>query len=192
MNTEEKKQAFKTRIKGAISEKCAELTSQNGKISYNEAKNIVHFVEKVFLKHLGFTPKQITAACSLALTFLAPTTKEKVKLLKNVVTTMSGIAGLAAIIAGIGLACGWGVGIIKAIVLWFVGTSTLGPIAWIVSGTSIIVIAGYFHFASDDAKDAERFEKALTAGLDKAVDEIWREYGDKIDNNPNGGLARCD
>ena len=193
MNTEEKKQAFKTLIEGAISEKCTELTRQNdGKISYNEAKNIVHFVEMVFVKHLGFTPKQITAACSLALTFLAPTTKEKVKLLKKVVTTMSGIAGLAAIITGIGLACGWGVGIIKAIVLWFIGPSIFGPIAWIVSGTSIVVIAGYFYFASDDAKDAERFEKVLTAGLDKAIDEIWPEYGDKIDNNQNDGLARCD
>ena len=193
MNTEEKKQAFKTLIEGAISEKCTELTRQNdGKISYNEAKNIVHFVEMVFVKHLGFTPKQITAACSLALTFLAPTTKEKVKMLKTVVSTMSGICGLAAIIGGVGLACGWGAGTVAAVVAWFTGTSMLGPFAWIVSGTSVIVIAGYFYFSSDDAKDAERFEKVLKGGLDKAIDEIWREYGDKIDNNQSRGLSGRD
>ena len=191
MNTEEKKQAFKTLIKGAISEKCTELTGKNGgRISYNEGKNIVEFVEMVFFKHLGFAPKQIQAACTLALTFIAPSTKEKIKLLKKVIITMSGIAGLGAIITGIGLACGWGAGAIAAISAWFAGVSILGPIAWIVSGTAIAVIAGFFYFSSDDAKDAEKFEKALLGGLDKAIDEIWPEYGDKIDNNQNGGLEK--
>lgn len=188
MNAEEKKQTFKTLIDGAISEKCAELTSQKGKISYNDGKNIVEFVEMVFVKHLGFTPKQIKAACALALTFIAPSTKEKVKLLKSVGSIMAGLAGLASIVTGIGLACGWGAGTIAAIMAWFTGVSMLGPIAWIVTGTSVVVIAGYFYFSSDDATDAERFENVLKGGLDKAIDEIWREYGDKIHDGQSGSL----
>ena len=131
MANEESKQALKNRICGAISEKCTELTNQTGTISYNDGKNIVHFVHMVFLEYINFVPKQIVAACDLSLAFIAPSMKEKKKLLKRVGTTMGGLGGLAAIITGIGIALGWGTGVVAAIIAWFTGVSLLGPIAWI-------------------------------------------------------------
>lgn len=46
MNDSDYKEAFKARIRGAIREKCTELTaSSSGAIGYNEGKNIVEFIE---------------------------------------------------------------------------------------------------------------------------------------------------
>ncbi len=93
---------------------------------------------------------------------------------------MSGIGGLAAIISGIAIALGWGAGTVAAVVSWFTGASMLGPIGWISAGASLTVVAGYFYFTSSDAKDAEHFENVLICGLEKAIDEIWGQYGDRI------------
>lgn len=180
MTIDEQKQVFKTRLCGAIKEKCTQITSEHKKISYNDGKNITAFVELVFEQFLGFCPKQITAANLLALAFIAPTLKEKKKLIKTVVSSMSGLAGLAAILAGIGIAAGWGAGVVASVIAWFTGASLFGPIGLMFVGASLTVCAGYFYFSSDDAKDAERFERVLVEGLDKAIDEIWEEQGRKI------------
>ena len=180
MTSEEEKQLFKNRLCGAISEKCTELTCSNGKITYNDGKNIVHFVHMVFLDYINFVPKEVVAACDLSLAFIAPTLKEKKKLIKNVATTMGGAAGLVAIITGIGIALGWGAGVVAAVTAWFMGGPMLGPIFWIFGGASLAAIAGYFYFSNDDAKEAERFERVLNSSLDKAIDEIWSNYGTPI------------
>ncbi len=180
MTNEEAKQAFKSRVNGAIRLKCTELTKDKSSISYNEGKTLVQYLDTVFLNCLGFVPEQIQATEKLALTFIAPSLKEKKKLIKTVVSTMSGFSGLAAIITGIGVAVGWGSGTVAAVIAWFVGVSIWGPIGLIAAGASLTVTAGYFYFTSDDAKNAERFENALINGLDKAVDEIWDKYGEDI------------
>ena len=180
MTNEEAKQAFISRINGAIRTKCTELTKEKNAISYNEGKGIVQFVDMIFINFLGFVPKQIQSTGSLALTFIAPSLKEKKKMIKNVFSTMSGIGGLAAIVNGIGIALGWGAGTVATVGAWFTGTSMSGPIGWISAGASLTIIAGYFYFSSSDAKDAEKFETVLIGGLEKAIDEIWGEYGEKI------------
>lgn len=182
MNSEEKKQAFKSQISSAISQKCTELTAEKKAITYNEGKGIVASVNGVFDSCLGFVPKQISAACDLALVFIAPSMKEKMEIIKTIVGTVGGLAGLAAIIAGIGMAVGWGAGAIAAITAWFTGTSMAGPVGWIFAGVSIAAIAGYFYFSDSEAANAERFEKALKGGLESAIDEIWTEYGDVLYN----------
>ena len=46
MNDSDYKEAFKAKVRGAIREKCTELTaSGSGAIGYNEGKNIVEFIE---------------------------------------------------------------------------------------------------------------------------------------------------
>ena len=180
MNLEEKKQAFVGQIKSAISQKCTVLTSEKNAISYNEGKGITASVNGVFDSCLGFVPKQISTACDLALVFIAPSMKEKMERIKTIATTVGGLVGLAAIITGIGIAVGWGAGTIAAITAWFVGASVAGPVGWIVSGVSIAVIAGYFYFSDSEAANSERFENALKGGLEKAIDEIWNEYGEVL------------
>jgi len=180
MKNEEAKQAFISRLNGAIRTKCTELTKEKSAITYNEGKGVVQFIDVIFISFLGFVPKQIQATEKLALTFIAPSLKEKKKMIKNVVSTMSGISGLAAIISGIGLALGWGAGTVAAVVAWFTGASMLGPIGWISAGASLTVVAGYFYFSSSDAKDAEKFETVLIGGLEEAIDGIWGEYGEQI------------
>ena len=185
MKSEEIKQAFKNRICGAINEKCTVLTNANGKITYNDGKNIVQFVNMVFLDYIKLVPKEIVVACDLSLTVIAPSVKERKLLIKKVTTTIGGLGGLGAIITGIGMALGWGAGTVAAVTAWFTGVSLFGPVAWIVSGTAIAAIAGYFYFSSDDASMSANFERALVKGLDKAIDEIWGEYGDAIAKKMN-------
>ena len=180
MNSEQKKQAFVSQIKSAISQKCTELTAAKKSITYNEGKGIVASVNGVFDSCLGFVPKQISTACDLALVFIAPSMKEKMELLKTIVGTVAGLGGLAAIVAGIGMAVGWGVGTIAAITAWFTGTSIAGPVGWIFAGITLATIAGYFYFSDSEAANAERFENALKGGVESAIDEIWAEYGEML------------
>lgn len=175
------KESFKDGlINSVIKKQLVVLNNSNGQFGYNEGKIVVCSVNDFFVKNLGFVPKQIKVACDLSLVFLAPSAKDKEKLLKNLVTGAAGIAGIAAIIGGIGLACGWGAGVIATIVAWFAGTSIAGPIGWVVAGVSLAALATYFYFQDDNATDAEKFEKVLIGGLDKAVDEIWAEHGIKL------------
>ena len=142
-------------------------------------------MENVFRSRVRYVPKEINAACNLALIILAPSTAAQVELIKTIVSTCGGLAGLGAIIAGVGMALGWGTGTVAAVVAWFTGTSVAGPLGWILGGVSAVVIAGYFYFSSDDAENAEKFEKALINGLDKAIDKIWPQYGDKLAEKKN-------
>lgn len=180
MTNNENKEIFKSRLKMAISNSCKELTSKEHKISYNEGKNITNQVRNVFIGYIGFTPKEIDGACDMALIFIAPSMKEKKLLIKKIVAGVGSTAALAAIITGVGLALGWGTGIVAAVIAYFTGISLLGPVAWISAGAIIAVLAGYFYFSSTDESEAEQFEKALTGGVEKAIDEIWNQYGERI------------
>ena len=183
MLNEEKKEAFKSSLTSAIREKCTELTSKNGRISYNDGKGIVEFVNLVFLKRTETVPKQVKAACDLALFMIAPSVSEKRKLIKDIIAAALGPAGLMAIIAGIGQVLGWGIGPIMAIWQWFVGVSLLGPMGLIAGGVSLAVVAGYLHFSSSDATEAEKFERSLIGGLEGAIDSIWNRYGTRLDES---------
>ena len=180
MDSIEYKEFFKSRLKIAISNSCKELTSEVHKISYNDGKNIINKVRSIFIEYMGFTPKEIDGACNMALIFIAPSMKEKKVLIKRIVISVGTTSALAAIITGIGLALGWGAGAIATVIAYFTGVSLLGPIAWITAGTLIAVLAGYFYFSSSDATEAEQFEQALTGGIDKAIDEIWNQFGNRI------------
>lgn len=180
MTKEENKQALKTHVNGIIWHLCAQISSVNGEISYNEGKSVIAKVKNLFNNFLGYSPSQVDAAGNLALVFIAPTMKEKMRLLRRLATVSMGMFGLASIIGGIATAAGWGMGILAAVKAWFLGTSLTGPIGFIAGGATLIIIATYFHFKSDGATSAEKFEKCLMAGLDKAIDAVWIDKGGEL------------
>lgn len=177
MTNEESKQAFKTRFLGGVKQLCTQITALKGRIDYNDGKGIVSKIEMIITRFLGYCPQQIDAANKLALTFIAPSMTEKVKLLRHVLSVATGMGGIVGILTGIATAAGWGVGVLKAIIVWFTGTSVMGPIGMMVGGVTLTALAAYFYFGTDDAKIAEKFEKCLVNGLDTAIDQIWPEKG---------------
>ncbi len=180
MTSEENKQAYKTRILGGVSQMCTQTTAHKGRIDYNDGKGIVSKIEMINTRFLGYCPWQIDAANKLALTFIAPSLTEKIKLLRHVLSVVAGMGGIVVILSGIGMAAGWGVGTLAAIKAWFIGTSMMGPIGMMIGGTTLATLAAYFYFGSNDAKTAEKFENCLVNGLDKAIDQIWPEKGESI------------
>jgi hypothetical protein len=176
------KESFKDGLMNSVIRKqLVVFNNNNGQFGYNEGKIVVSSVNDFFLKNLGIVPKQIKVACDLSLVFLAPSAKEKEKLLKDILLIAGGIGGIAAILGGIGMAAGWGAGVIAKIIAWFAGTSMSGPLGWIIGGITLATIVGYFYFKKEDgATEAEKFEKILIGGLDKAIDEIWAEHGIKL------------
>lgn len=178
MTNEENKQMFKTRIFGAVKQECSRITGKNcGRIGYNDGKFVISRIELIFSRLLGYCPAQVDAANSLSLAFIAPTVVEKARLIKRVGIAIGGTAGLGTIITGIGMIAGWGTGVIAAIKAWFIGVSLAGPIGWIAGGVSLVGIAAYFYFRSDEAGYAEKFERSLLAGLDRAINVIWDDKG---------------
>ena len=84
------------------------------------------------------------------------------------------------IITGIGLALGWGAGVIAAFKAWLVGGAFLGPVGWITGGIALAAIAAYFALTDDQAKDTERFMNALKGGLKEAIMPVWADFGDHL------------
>lgn len=176
------KESFKDGLMNRVIKKqLVVFNNNNGQFGYNEGKIVVSSVNDFFFEKLGIVPKQIKVACDLSLVFLAPSAKEKEILLKDILLMAGGIGGVAAILGGIGMAAGWGAGVIQTIITWFTGTSMSGPFGWIIGGVTLVTIVGYFYFKKGDgATEAEKFEEVLIGGLDKAIDEIWAEHGIKL------------
>ena len=100
-------------------------------------------------------------------------------MIKNAIATVSGVGGIAALIAALGAALGWGAGAVAAVTAWFTGASLLGPIAWAAIGVSLTVIAGYF-VMKDSVVKFDVFENALINGVSSTISGIWNEYGDRL------------
>ena len=131
------------------------------------------------MKAIDTVPGNVQSACSLALAPLAPSTQERVKLIKDAIATISGIGGIAALITAVGIALGWGTGVIAAVTAWFTGASLLGPVAWAALGVSLTVIAGYFVMKDSVAK-FDVFENALIDGVSSTIRGLWNKYGDRL------------
>jgi hypothetical protein len=178
-----KKESFIAELKTLIDAKFAEITARKpeGKtVNFFDFLTISLAARNVFKNKLSVIPKQVEVACLLAEALMAPTTAERCNRVKAAVAISGGAAGLAMVIAGIGLALGWGVGVVSTICAWFVGTSMLGPIAWIAGGVAVAGIAGYFAFSGDDASRAERAINALKKGIEGAIEAIWPELGGEL------------
>jgi hypothetical protein len=147
---------------------------------YVDAQTMSASIQNMFLNKLNLVPKQIRATCALCEAILAPSMSEKRRLLKGVLGIAGTTGGIAMIITGIGIALGWGAGVIATVIAFFAGGAFLGPIAWIAGGVAIAGIAAYFAFTGDAAKNHERYLKALKSGLKEGMGSVWEEFGDKL------------
>jgi hypothetical protein len=152
---------------------------------YSDAQIITTHIHNMFKNLLSFTPRQVSAACALSKAILAPSKKEQQNLVKAAIGFSGGTVGISMVISAVGVALGWGAGVIASITAVFVGSSFTGPIMWGVAGLSLTAIAGYFAKTSSKEVDSERFINVLKMSIDKAVEAIWDEYGEKL-SEPRG------
>ena len=119
-------------------------------------------------------PKAIQSVCYMTLAIVAPDLKEKAKLISQAKAAASGIAGIGAIIGAIGMALGWGTGLIGTVTAFFCGAPILGPLGLLTVGALLAAIAAYFAVESkNEAKISEKAEKVLRDGLSKALEGLW-------------------
>ncbi len=185
----DEKEEFKTKFELQLRCCCHEFMIENGKISYLDGCQIANYIDLLFLKLIKHTPKEIKGAYTLTLVLIAPDVQTKKKLLKDVFSILGGSVAIVAIITGIGLALGWTQTMISFVIAVFTAKSFLGPLVWIASGATLAVLIGYFYFTNTDEAVAVRFERALTAGLDKAIDSSWNQYAKKIHEYLNKGKS---
>lgn len=119
-------------------------------------------------------PRTIEGVCCLTLAAVSPELKEKAKLIAQAYAALAGVGGITAIIAAIGLALGWGSGVIATVTAFFCGGPLLGPLGLLAGGALLLAIAAYFVIESqNEAVIAEKAEKILRDGLDKALENLW-------------------
>jgi len=180
MNTDE----FKATLESTIDAKFAEIMhakpEDHKHLTYIDAVTLTTAVRNIFKHKLRITPPQVEAACKLSEAVLAPTTHERENLIKAAFAAGGGVAGIAMIVGGVGAALGWGAGVVAAVVAFFVGSSLAGPVAWIIGGSAVVAIAGYFALTSNPLKDTERFLKVLKNSSAEAVDAIWPQYEEAL------------
>jgi len=147
---------------------------------YVDAQTMSASIQNVFINKIDVVPKQIRATCTFCEAILAPSISEKRKLLKSVLGIAGTTGGIAMIITGIGIALGWGAGVIATVIAFFTGGAFLGPVAWIAGGVALAGIAAYFAFSGDAAKNHERYLNALKNGLKEGMPAVWEEFGERL------------
>ncbi len=179
------KKKFKQRLKNTV---MAKFTEEMKKIEntatnnqyYWAGKSVTQAVRNIFINSTGGIPDAIESALQLSEAIIAPSMMLRAQHLKAVIGIAGGVAGIAAIIGGIGLALGWGASIIATVTAFFTGTTMLGPLGWIAGGVTLTAIAAYFSFVDNSDKRMSKFLNAVLESTDKAIDSIWAEYGDKL------------
>lgn len=158
-------------------------------ITLLDATTITNYVRGIFVKKLNLVPPQVEAALTLSEATVAPSTIEKIKLIKRAIGLVGGLTGIGAIATAILIALGVGTAatapaIWATIVTFFTGTAAstpfLGPLALGLGGAGVAAIAVYFSASGNSAERAEKFKKALLHSCEKAVNQIWKEYGDQL------------
>lgn len=180
---------FKAVLESTIDLKFAEVLQSKSDadkyLNYFEAQILTTAVRNIFKTILTLTPPQVDAACMLSEAILAPSVQKKQDQLKAAIGLAGGTAGIGMVITGIGVALGWGAGIVASVTAVFVGTSFAGPAGLILAGVMAAGIAGYFATTSNKHTDTERFVKVLKSSTSKAVEAIWAEHGEALSKASN-------
>lgn len=176
---------LKNTISVKISERIAAKPEGKKYLNFMDAQILTTSVHNIFTTLLSFTPRQVSAACALSKAILAPSKKDQQNLVKAAIGFSGGTVGIGMVISAVGSALGWGAGIVASITAVFVSSSITGPIMWGVGGLSLTAIAAYFAKTSDHEVDTERFINVLQASLEKAVEAIWDEHGEKLSKSAN-------
>jgi hypothetical protein len=175
------KNEFLQRIMDSIDLKVSEILSKKPDemkfLTFPEFKTITAYTRNVIQTHCKPIPKEVSATCLMAEAVIAPSKKEKITLLKGVISIAGGATGLGLVISGIGTALGWGAGVIAAVCAWFAGINMTPVIGLIVSGLSLAGIAVYFSVATGNpAVASEKAVAALKKGLEGCQNEILRSF----------------
>lgn len=158
-----------------------ESEPQRDYMNQDEFSEVAANVQLAFERRVGHEPALVKKACLMAQATMEPDKKRRNVLIKDAAALGGGVSGIGMVITGIGLALGWGQGVIHTVIIFFTGSSLVGPIGWIVGGLTVTTIGGYLYFSKVSPKaSAERAEKALLAGVDAAVEELWGRYGEQL------------
>ena len=145
-------------------------------LNYGDYSNICTTIKESWCTIMNEedAPKAILSVCYMTLAIVEPNAIEKAKLISQAKAAASGIAGISAIIGAIGMALGWGTGIIGAITAFFCGAPIAGPLGMLAGAALLAAIAAYFAVESmNEAKMSEKAEKVLRDGLSKALEGLW-------------------
>ncbi len=149
-------------------------------LNYLDMRVVCSIVKSTCIRLFNEVPAKIEATCYLAEAVLDPDKKRKMELIKKAWGTLSGLAGIAAIIGAIGLALGWGAGIIATVTAFFAGSSLLGPLGLLIAGGGLSLIAGYFMFHDDASGLSDKAIRVLNNGVTKALEDYWKEHGSEL------------
>lgn len=120
-------------------------------------------------------PNDIKVACEIALAVVSPTTRQRIQKLKLAIAASSGVAGIGAIIAAVGVALGWGASVIAIVTTFFAGASVGEPICLGLTGLTLLGIAAYFAIKSKNPHEcADKAEEVLRVSLQKAIESYWK------------------
>ncbi len=166
-----------------ISAKAAEIIASKPEkekfLNYVDVKQLTLHVKNICNNHFNEVPKQVEVACNMAEMVVAPM-DEKIKLLRKAIAISGGVGGLAAIITAIGMALGWGMGPIAALIAFFTAASPLPAVALAAAGAVIAALAGYFMFYCNEVDLSNKALKALHDGVSAALKEYLKENADKL------------
>ncbi len=178
------KDEFKTKLNATISAKTARILESKSDdekyLNYFDGQSLTQTVREIFITRTNQLPRLIEQGLLLCEAILAPTIREKKRLIRAAITLGLGTAGIAMIIIAIAAILHWGAGITAIVVAIFIGSPTGGPIALLTVGFAVMFIAGYFVLSGNPQIDSQRFLDALRAALDKAIDQIWEEYQEAL------------
>jgi hypothetical protein len=184
---------FKAALESTIDLKFAEVMqakqSEEKFLSYVDSQILTASIRNIFKTSLQITPPQVDAACRLSEAILAPSLQERKNLIKAAIGLAGGTAGIGLVVGGVGVALGWGTGLLATATALFVGSSFTGPIGWTLAGVSLAAMAGYFATTSNKETDTERFLKVLKSATTKAVDAVWPQHGEALSEAINPSMA---
>lgn len=183
-NFDERMSTVQVKLVASISNEFDNIMSHKDKgedFTFADGQTVTNVVSGFFLKKLDVIPKEVKFACDMSLVVLDPSIKGKINLLKSVLSTAGGVAGIGILIGAIGTALGWGASTVSALTAIFVSTSLTGPIAWGAGGIALAGIAAYFAFHKEsNSMVANKFLNALKKQTEKAIELLWEKYGDKL------------
>ena len=176
---------FKAIIRHQVVNKKSELISKaSPQRTYLEAEEfnvITEDASREIERRLGIEPPEVTLACQLAQVVMEPSLIKKMKMLNNLLGIAGGIVGLGMIVGGIGMALGWGQGMIAAVIAFFTGAQLSGPLAIAASGLAIATAAGYFALKKDNPEErTNKAVEALIRGVHGAIDVLWDKHHDQF------------
>lgn len=139
------------------------------------------YIEGIWARKCGEVPMEITAISGMACAALEPDKTRKQELIKKALAGVSGVGGIATIIAAVATALGWGASVWVIIITTLGGASLAGPIALGVLGSLAVVLAGHLVFSSDSKEAAsDKALKIFREGIvDVITDSLWDKYKDR-------------